>query len=152
MIAQLSSLRSDSRGSIAIETAIVAPVLIMMSFGAFQASSIVARQTELQSAIEEAATVVLAAAPSTNGDLVTLENVVVASTKLSADNVTLSYEYRCGSNASYQTAATSCADHYSTYVRITLSDTYVPAWTEFGIGSNINYNLTRRVMTKQSRK
>ncbi|MCB2056947.1 MAG: pilus assembly protein, partial [Novosphingobium sp.] len=37
-----------------VETAIVAPVLVLMSMGAFQVSQVVARQTELQGAAAEA--------------------------------------------------------------------------------------------------
>ena len=48
-------LRRDATGAMAIETAIVAPVLVLMAFGSFQVSSMVARQTELQSAAAEAA-------------------------------------------------------------------------------------------------
>ena len=50
----LATLLRDTRGAMLIETAIVAPVLVLMSLGAFQVSTMVARQSELQSAVAEA--------------------------------------------------------------------------------------------------
>jgi len=35
-------------------------------------------------------------------------------------------------------------------VRIELNDTYTPAWTEWGIGSPIQFNVDRYVMVKQT--
>jgi len=46
----LARLARDERGAMLIETAFIAPVLILMSLGAFQVSQVVARQTELQEA------------------------------------------------------------------------------------------------------
>ena len=53
----LGQLARNQRGAVMIETAIVAPVLIMMSLGAFQVSQIVARQTaEADGLTQEVAT------------------------------------------------------------------------------------------------
>ena len=54
----LPKLKRDERGAMMIETAIVAPVLILMSMGAFQVSQVVARQTELQNAAAEASAII----------------------------------------------------------------------------------------------
>ena len=50
MIRTLHRLARDERGAMLIETAIVAPTLVLMSLGAYQISGVVARQSELQSA------------------------------------------------------------------------------------------------------
>lgn len=47
-------LAADQTASMAIETALVTPVLVVMTLGGFEASAMVARQSELQSAVAEA--------------------------------------------------------------------------------------------------
>ena len=51
----LHRLLRDSQGVAAIETALVAPVLILLSLGSFQISQMVARQHELSNGADEAA-------------------------------------------------------------------------------------------------
>lgn len=147
----LSCLRRDTEGAMVIETAIVAPVLVLMSLGAFQISTVVARQTELQSAAAEASAIALAAQPDTSAKRETVKSVIMASTGLPTDKVTLSEVYRCDSETSYVGNATNCNSSHvmSKYVKIVLTDTYTPQWTRFGLGSPINYSVTRYVMYKQ---
>jgi Flp pilus assembly protein TadG len=144
-------LRQDREGAMIVETAIVAPVLVLMSLGAFQVSGIVARQSELQSAAAEGSAIALASAPDTTAKRTTLKNVLVASTGLSADHVAITEVYRCDASTSYTTSASSCSsgDVYSRYVKIVLTDTYTPTWARFGVGSAIHYSVTRYVMYKQ---
>lgn len=144
-------LYDDDRGAMLIETAIVAPVLILLALGAFQASGVVARQTDLQNAASEAAAIALAAAPDTAAKRTTVERVIEASSGLAPDKVTVSAAYRCDSSATYVTSPDSCASAkvVSSFVKITLTDTYTPTWTEFGMGSPIQYNVTRYVMFQQ---
>lgn len=132
----------------AIETAIVAPVLAMLSVGGFEVSAIVARQNELQSAASEAESIALAAKPDTAEKLATLKSVIMSSTGLSSTEVTVSNRYRCGTAATLASAAASCASGTTvwTYVQITLSTSYTPTWQSWGLGDTINYNVTRRVM------
>ncbi|NCU11657.1 MAG: pilus assembly protein, partial [Sphingomonadaceae bacterium] len=59
----LGRLHRESDGAMVIETALVAPVLVLLSLGAFQISGVIARQTELQSAASEAAAIALASPP-----------------------------------------------------------------------------------------
>lgn len=143
----LSKLRSGTGGTMAIETAIVAPILLMLSLGAFDASRMVARQSELQSAAAEATSIVLAKTPETAAELTTIEQVIEASTGLAANKVTLTKVYRCGTDASYITDPATCANAklLSTFIRLNLSDTYTPRWTSLGIGSTVNYNVQRTV-------
>lgn len=146
----LHSFRRDERGAMIIETAIVAPVLVLMSLGAFQVSQMVARQSELESAASEAAAIALASAPDNAAKRTTLQQVIMSSTNLSASNVAVTEVYRCNSNAAYVTALTSCTSGVvAKYVRIGLTDTYTPAWTRFGVGSPLSFRVNRYVMYKQ---
>jgi Flp pilus assembly protein TadG len=146
----LRRFRSDCDGSMVIETAIVAPVLVLMSLGAFQVSGIVARQTELQSAAAEASAIALAASPDTSAKRATVKSVIQASTGLASDKVTVSEVFRCDDDTTYVNNGNSCNDHYrSRFVKIVLTDRYTPNWTRFGVGSPINYSVTRYVMYKQ---
>ncbi|MFM5947968.1 MAG: TadE/TadG family type IV pilus assembly protein [Novosphingobium sp.] len=147
----LARLQRDSDGAMVIETAIVAPVLVLMSLGAFQISTVIARQTELQNAAAEASAIALAAAPDTLAKRVTLKNVIQASTGLPSNKVIISEAFRCDSQTGYVNNATSCnsSNVVSRYVRIQLLDTYTPTWTRFGVGSAINFNEVRYVMYKQ---
>lgn len=151
MRAFLQRLRADDRGATLIETATVAPLLILLALGAFQASSAVARQTDLQNAASEAAAIALAAAPDTDAKRTTVEQVIEASSGLAPDQVSVSPAYRCDEVDTYYTSPDSCvsARVVSSFVKITLTDTYTPTWTWFGMGSPIEYNVTRYVMFQQ---
>lgn len=147
----LCQLACNQHGAVMIETAIVAPVLILMSLGAFQVSQIVARQTELQEAASEAAGIALAAAPDTAAERDIVKNVIVASTGLTSTQVTVSEKFRCGTDTTYVDAASSCVGvKVANYVLIQLDDTYTPIWSEFGFGGPMNFNVDRYVMVKQT--
>jgi Flp pilus assembly protein TadG len=147
----LGRLHRDSDGAMVIETALVAPVLVLMSLGAFQISGVIARQTELQSAASEAAAIALASPPDTSAKRATLEQVIEASSGLPTDKVTVAEAFRCDAATSYVTSSSSCAgsQYVGVYVRIDLTDSYTPAWTQFGLGSAINFNVTRYVLIEQ---
>jgi Flp pilus assembly protein TadG len=148
----LSRLRQDSDGAMVVETAIVAPVLVLMSLGAFQVSGIVARQAELQSAAAEAAAIALASVPDTVAKRTVLRNVVLASSGLPSNKVAVSVAYRCNTESTFTTNLQNCASDtaVASFVRIQLTDTYTPAWNQFGVGSPINYNVVRYVMIGQA--
>ncbi len=135
-----------------IETALVAPVLVLMSLGAFQVSTVIARQSELQSAASEAAAIALASPPDTIAKRTVLKNVVMASTGLPTDKVTVAVAYRCDTQTSFTFNLNDCngAQVVSSFVRIRLIDTYTPAWTQFGVGGPINYNVINYVMIGQA--
>ena len=105
----LKRLGADNSGVFAIETAIVAPLLLLMSLGAYQISMLVARQTELQSALAEAEAIALASDPDTSAERWILQNVIMTSTGLPEANVTVEEAYRCGDSSTYTSSATSCA-------------------------------------------
>lgn len=157
----LARLRSDENGAMLVETALVTPVLVLMSLGAYQVSGIVARQTELESAAAEAAAIALASKPDTPTERTTLANVISASTGLpaatgtggtsgSSQGVAVAEAYRCGSATTLISNKANCTTgQLSSYVTITLTDTYTPPWAHYGVGSPINYEVTRQVMFQQ---
>lgn len=138
---------TDTSGSVVIETAFVVPVLAVLALGGFEASRIVARQTELQSAASEAAAVVLANPPNLQSERDTIEDIVEASTGLADDKVLLILKYRCGTANTLTDVAAGCSidESVAEYIQIQMSDIYTPIWTGFGIGSPVNYNVQRRV-------
>jgi len=142
----LSRLQGRQDGSVTIEVAIVAPVLLLLSLGGFDASSMVARQTELQSAAAEAAAIVQAAPPTDDAGRNTVRDVLKVSTGLTDEQVSVVEIYRCGTNTAYVTTNNcSSGQHVSKFIRATLTDTYAPVWTNFGIGDPVNYNVIRTV-------
>ncbi len=158
-LARIARIRLDENGSMAIETAFVAPVLLVMALGGFEASSMVARQTELQSAAAEAAAVVRAVAPETASDRNTVRDIVATSLcgktaplvtdgTATCGTVTVDVDpiYRCGTATDYVTTADSCgsATEYK-FIKIDLTDTYSPIWAEWGVGSAVSYDVNRIV-------
>jgi hypothetical protein len=141
----LRRLARESRGTMAIETAIIAPVLLVMSLGAFEGSRMVARQSELQSAAAEAGAIIMAKSPTTQAEIDTIEDVIEASSGLPDAKVTLSLRYRCGTDADYVDDSTTCPDEVSSFIRIQMNDTYVPQFSGFGLGDSFDYNIDRLV-------
>lgn len=141
------SLAQDARGAMVIETAIVAPVLLLLALGGFESSRIVARQTELQTAAAEAAAIVRASPPTTEAHRTTVRDVVKTSLGLQDANVTVTEKYRCGDAEAIVTDKTTCGadDAVATYIEVVITDSYVPVWTSFGVGSTVDYRVDRMV-------
>lgn len=137
----------DEAGTTVIETAIVAPVLVLLALGTFDISRMIARQHELDVAGVDIEGIVLAVASGSGTDVTTIQSVLVNSLSLSASNVGVTKVYRCGTATTLVTSTSSCStsDIVATYVKITLSDTVTPFWTRFGIGGPMNYNVVRTV-------
>ena len=134
-----------------VETALVAPVLVLMSLGAFQISKLVARQAELDGAAAEGAAIAIASAPNSDAKRTTLQQVIMTSTGLTSDKVTVSAAYRCNSSTAFVTASTSCTTGViSNFVKIYITDTFTPTWDKFGVGSDITYQVTRYVEYAQA--
>lgn len=150
-VTMLQELWQDRTGSILIETAIVAPVLVLMSLGAFQISMIMARQAELQTAIAEGEAIALATTPDTAEKRQTLQQIMMVSTNLPIDKVLVSEEFRCNAETTYVAARTNCAttDRVTGYVKIELQDKYVPIWRKFGVGSDLSFRVVRYVIVDQ---
>lgn len=134
-------------GSMAIETAIIAPVLIALSIGGFEIGAIVARQTELQSAAAEAAAIVRAATPATSEERIAIRDVVAASSGLAVGQVSVTEIYRCADASAYVTTTDNCNPGVvvNKFIRLAIADTYHPLWADFGIGSEMTFNVVRTV-------
>ena len=133
-----------------IETAFVAPVLATLALGAYDGGRLIARQSELQSAAAQAEAIVQAAVPTTSDARDKIRDVLKAAvdpTNTDATDTESVVEiYRCGTDGDF-VAVNNCPSTVatSTYIKITLTDTYTPQWTSFGIGSAIHYNVVRMV-------
>ncbi len=140
-------LRQET-GTMTIETAFIAPVLIVMAIGGFEVSTMVARQTELQAAMAEAAAVARANLPETAEERTTLRDIIKVSADLENSQVGVTPVWRCGTRTQYQTSEGGCTNGERTtaYVRIVVSDTYQPLWTEFGLGTPVTYRLERTIL------
>lgn len=149
----LVSLARSARGAMAVETAIVAPVLATMALGTFDVSSLVSKQEDLQSAASEATQIILAAANGSgvsSSDLQTiLTNSLHSSANLANATVQLTQLYRCDADATTVTDASSCdsTKPIYQYVQLEIQDSYTPLWTNFGVGHTINYDVVRTVQT-----
>jgi Flp pilus assembly protein TadG len=146
----LRRLSRSTEGAMAIETVIVAPILLVLSLGGVEAGSMVARQSELQSAAAEALNIVQAAPPINPAQRTAIRDILKASTGITSNNnVKVEEIYRCGATATFDDDGDQVADcggaDYSTYIKITLIDTYEPSWVAFGVGSEVDYNVIRTV-------
>ena len=141
----LRGLVRNARGSMAIETALIAPALAALALGAFDASMLVAREQHLQSAANEASEIVLAAAGGSGIQSDELEQLLESSLNLT--QVTLTRQYRCGISTTVSSSMPTCAsgEQMYTYAKIAVTDTYTPLWTTFGIGSAVSFNIKRTV-------
>lgn len=148
-LAAIGALARDDRGAMAIETAIVAPVLVLLALASFETSNIVSRQHELQSGVSEAEAIVLAANVGAATDTDSLKSSLMESLSLNEDQVTVSKLYRCGAATSLVASKESCGedDVISTYVRLRLQDDYHPIWKTFGFKRDFYFNIERTVQT-----
>ena len=160
-LARIARIRRDERGSMAIETAFVAPILLVLALGGFEVSTMVARQTELQSAAAEAAAVVRAVAPEDAQDQATIRDIVATSICGNAEvtvsdagtascgtaSVSIDQRYRCGTANAYVDTADTCGTSVPEYkfIQVDISDRYDPVWTKWGVASGFDYNISRTV-------
>lgn len=141
-------LTGDERGAMAVETALVAPVLILLALGTYDVSNLVSRQQDLQSAASEATQVVLAAANGSGVNSTELETILEASLSLDEDQLEIKQRFRCDAAADLIEASETCdpTKPIYQYVRLDLKNySYTPLWTNFGVGDTVNYNVVRTV-------
>ena len=150
----LSLLVADLRGTMAVETAVVAPVLLVLSLGTFEVGTMVSRQHELQSAASEAEAIALAANQGAETSTEQIGTILKKSLGLDAEQVSIKRYYRCGAEAELTEDIEDCRGEEddpdddlvpASYIEIDLDDTYTPVWVGFGVGSPFNYNVTRMV-------
>lgn len=140
----------DRHGAMAIETAIVAPLLAVMALGTFEVGTMVSRQQELQSSASEAEGIILAVAGGTGATSDKIEEVIENSLGLSGDQVTLQQRFRCDTATTLSTDASTCDSDLPIYqyVLLNVTDTYTPIWTDFGVGSPLTYSVERTVQVQ----
>ena len=145
-LARLPALLRNTCGTMAIETALIAPLLATMSLGVFEVSNIISREQQLQSAASEASEIILAAAGGSGVSSTDLKSIIVASLNLQDNQLTITPKYRCGIDTTLVSVIPTCTGQqiYS-YVELTMTDTYTPVWTHFGVGSPVNYKIVRTV-------
>ncbi|TRD12586.1 pilus assembly protein [Erythrobacter insulae] len=144
---RIQSFIADIRGSMAIETAFVAPMLIIMTLGTFEVGTIVARQHELQSAANEAEIIIMATNVGATVEISEVETILRDSVGLSADKITVDREYRCNQANGKVKDKGNCAGGavISEYITVSMTDSYTPTWTAFGVGKAINFSVDRSV-------
>lgn len=147
MTSFLARLRCSIAGSVVVETAIVAPVLVLLALGTFDISRMIGRQSDLQTGANEVQSIVLAVANGTATDVNTIKSVLMSTLSLPSNKVAVVKMFRCGTTSTLVAASTSCSSNavISTYVQVTLNDTYTPMWTNFGVGQPMNYRVQRTV-------
>ncbi|MCZ8172222.1 MAG: hypothetical protein O9272_10850, partial [Brevundimonas sp.] len=118
-----------------------------LALGTFDVSRMIARQTDLQAGSTEVQGIVLAVSNGTATDVNTIRSVLMSTLSLPQDKVAVTKVFRCTNSSTLVAAQTSCAnnDVVSTYVQVTLTDSYTPIWTQFGVGRTMNYRVQRTV-------
>lgn len=145
---RLTRLGRDERGAAVVETAIIAPVLALLAIGSYDMSRMIARQHDLQGGASDVESIILAVATGPGTDVQKIEAVLKGSLNLSnSGTVTVVKRFRCGVTETLVEAATECDSEatVATYVQVTLTETYSPTWTQFGIGGDMDYNFVRTI-------
>jgi Flp pilus assembly protein TadG len=145
LLGSLSRLARDVGGTAVIETALVAPVLICMGLGGYEVSQMIARQHELQAGAADAEQIVLAAASGTATDANTIKSVLASTLGIPQSHIDVDKVYRCGTSTTLASTACSAGSSQSTYVQIEFRDTYTPLWTNFGVGSPVDFQVERLI-------
>lgn len=140
-------IANDQRGSFAIETAFVAPALIMMTLGIFEVGTIIARQHELQSAANEIEIIIVSTNQGAETNTATVKSIIQESVNLASNEVTLTPAFRCDIDTTLVASKSACEEDepISSYINVSLTDQYVPKWTYMGIGKPITFSVNRRV-------
>lgn len=144
----LARLRGDARGSAVIETALAAPLLLTLALGTVEVGSIVARQVELQNAVANVVAIAAASPPTTESQRATIIEILQTTANVPADQVTVTEVYRCGTASSTTDDKATCgesAEGVSTFLLVRLTDTYMPSWADFGVGEEIDFEVSRTV-------
>lgn len=142
----LRQLGRGEEGTALIETALVAPILILLAIGTFEASAMVARQSELQSTAEQATEIALAVVPDTVEERNEIKAILMESSGLSHARIDLRPKYRCGSESTLRDTPPSCSEEsLSTYISIEITDEYQPVWSKLGVSKSFDYEVNRTV-------
>ena len=146
MMGHWKNLRRSREGSVVVETAIVAPILILAALSAIDYGTLLARQIELQNAMAEASQIALAAAPTDAAARQTVKEVLQTSTGLTTDQVSIVEQYRCKTEASYVDTADECGDDpYSRFIKIRVIEPYSPVWSKITDAQDHQFDIVRMV-------
>ena len=138
-------LGANSRGSVLVETAFVAPVLMVLCLGGVEVSHMIAKQGRLQSVAEQATEIVLVAKPEDDAERSDIQEELQGALPDTA-TVDVDYRYRCGTAPDMTESAGTCDEELlATYIQVKMTDTYEPTWTQFGIGRALQYDVERTV-------
>jgi len=141
----LQRLLADARGTMAVETALVAPVLILLGLGGFQVGSMVATQHNLETAAALGEQIALASKPDTQTKLDTMKSIISATTGVPVADISTAFIYRCGTSATVQTTNACGTDPAWQYVEIIVSQTYDPIWVNIGVGHSVDLSVDKTV-------
>lgn len=143
---RLTNFKTSNDGAIAIETAIVVPILLLLALGGIDYGSMLARQIELQNAISEASQIALAAAPTDDTARQAVKEVLQTSTGLNTDHISIVEKYRCGTTDEYVTDSDECGtDPYSRFIQIEIIEHYEPVWSQITDADDVDFQLVRMV-------
>ncbi|WP_225206188.1 TadE/TadG family type IV pilus assembly protein [Novosphingobium huizhouense] len=143
----LGHLTGASDGSLVIEFAFLAPLLALFGLGTVDLTRMVARRTALQAALSESTQIVLAASPDNDAKLTSLKTVLATTTGVPAASIQIATVYRCGVDTTFVSLPGYCAvtGEIGKYLQITVTDTFTPMWTQFGIGGPVTSSMQRTI-------
>ena len=148
---RLAQVGADIRGTMVIETAIVAPVLVLMAIGGFEVSRMVSRQHELQGGVAEAEAVALASNMGLETNVYELKRMLRKSLDLNEQQVHVNIVFRCNADTALIDSAESCDgedDVVTRYVKLDITDSYQPIWNRMGVAGHFRYNVDRLVQVR----
>ena len=142
----LRRLGACDRAAVLVETAVVAPALIVMCIGGFEIATMVEKQSRLQSTAELATEIAVISSPDTEPERAAIETELSGSLP-SSGTIQVVFKYRCGTATTLaDTPPSGCEEEeLSTYLHIALTDWYEPVWADFGIGEAFEYDVQRTV-------
>ncbi|BEV00549.1 TadE/TadG family type IV pilus assembly protein [Novosphingobium olei] len=143
----LGHLTRSGDGSVVIEFAFLAPLLALLGLGTVDLTRMVARRTALQAALSESTQIVLAATPDNDAKITALKSVLSTTTGVSTANIAISTVYRCGVDTTFVSLPGYCSvtGEIGKYLQISITDTFTPMWTQFGVGAPITSSMQRTI-------
>ncbi|MCW1383492.1 pilus assembly protein [Novosphingobium sp. KCTC 2891] len=143
----LGHLAGTGEGSVVVEFAFIAPLLALMGLGTVDVTRMVARRTAVQASISESVQIVLAASPDTDAKIATLKSIISATTSVPVANIAIVTVYRCGTDTTYVSLPGYCSvtGEISKYLQVSVTDTFTPFWTKFGVGKASTMTLKRTI-------
>ena len=116
--------------------------------GPLEIQRVVAVEDVAQHDVGEAEIIALAAASGATTDVTRIKSILKVSADLDDEQITVTRFYRCNANQATVTSPDSCNedDVVTDYIRLTISDSYTPIWTDFGVGETVNMQVERTVL------